>query len=29
MAVMFWTDKEDSFWTHLTDSEFAICFQEI
>ncbi len=29
MAVMFWTDKADSFWTHLTDSEFAICFPDI
>jgi len=29
MAVMFWTDTSDAFWTHLTVAEFAICFPEI
>lgn len=29
MAVMFWTQDEDTFWTHLTAREFAACFPEI
>ena len=29
VAVMFWTDKEDAFWTHLSVAEFNLCFPEI
>jgi hypothetical protein len=29
MGVMFWTEAEDTFWTHLTDREFAACFPEV
>lgn len=29
IAVMFWTPEETTFWTHLTNKEFAVCFPEI